>query len=246
MTSKYTCRCGKQYIRQDAFKRHETMCRLIYNYNYNRDNNGKAKAIEINENIQPTNTELYIMIVNLMNKYDKLQNDYDKLKSVMTKAKRDFDIIDYLKNNYECNISLIDFIKNTNFNINIHEFEYICEKGYSKGVLNLLLRYIKTYQSNVPICAFDIKINKIYVFIQDKWCIVDNDIQRQIFSLIDVKIFDAFKEWKNYYETKMDSDVFSEIYIKNMKKIMVDIDVKNKMMPLLYKNIMVNVKDIIK
>ena len=44
----------------------------------------------------------------------------------------------------------------------------------------------------------------------------------------------------------MDSDVFSEIYIKNMKKIMVDIDVKNKMMPLLYKNIMVNVKDIIK
>lgn len=244
MSFKYTCHCGKQYTRQDAFKRHETMCRLIYNYN--RNNNHYNKSIEINDNTEPTNAELYTMIVNLMNKYNKLQNDYDKLKSIITKAKRDFDIIDYLKNNYICNISLIDFINSTDFIINIHEFEYICEKGYSKGVLNLLLRYIKTYKYLVPICSFDIKINKIYVYLSQEWHIIDNDIQRQLFNAIDLKIFDAFKLWKKHYESKMDSDIFSEIYIKNMKKIMVDIDVKNKMMPLLYKNIMVNVKDFIK
>lgn len=229
--SKYTCSCGKQYIRQDAFKRHETMCKLMYNCSQGT--------------IEPTNAELYTMIVNLMGKYQHLQREYDKLKSIITKAKRDFDIVQHLKDNYKCNQEFIDFIKSTEFKIDVHEFEYICDKGYSKGVLDLLLRYFKTCD-NIPICAFDIKLNKIYVYIGGEWSIVDNDIQRQMFNAIDVKVFDGFKMWKNYYENKMDQDIFSEMYIKNMKKIMVDIEIKNKMMLRLYKNIVINVKDFVK
>ena len=79
--SELTCKCGKQYVRYDAFIKHKTLCQLVYK---NTD-----KTIEKSEsNYIPTNKELYIMLLELFNKYTKLYDDYTELKQYVSKVKK--------------------------------------------------------------------------------------------------------------------------------------------------------------
>ena len=235
--SKYTCTCGKQYVRQDAFKRHTTICQLVYNCNI--DN--------VSNLYQPTNHELYIMIINLMDKYNNLEKQYDKLKYLYNKSKRNIDPIEYLSNNYNCSLDIIDFINSKHLDIDIHKLDYICDKGYYKGVLSILINYINCNNCNNcnnncnPIVAINIKPNCIYVFYNKIWRVVDTKIQNKIFNIIDNKILATFHIWKLENQERLSSDTFSELYIKNMKKLMVDISVKNKIIASLYKSIVVNI-----
>lgn len=227
--SELTCKCGKQYVRYDAFIKHKTLCQLVYK---NTD-----KTIEKSEsNYIPTNKELYIMLLELFNKYTKLYDDYTELKQYVSKVKKKIDVLEYLNTNYILDINFIDFI--SRITITISDIDYILENGYIKSISYMLVKYIQEFsQDLIPIKCFKEKDQLIYVYINNKWIILDSENEYKLFNIIDCKLLASLKLWKDERNRQMEDDKFNELYIKAMKQILVQnikkLEVKKKLYKML-------------
>ena len=72
MSTQHVCRfCGKMYIRKKAYMQHILMCEI--------SKHGRMEAS--NNDYIPSNKELYQIIINLNDKYERLREDYDVLKT---------------------------------------------------------------------------------------------------------------------------------------------------------------------
>lgn len=222
----FECSCGKKYVRQDAFTRHKTLCQLVYNCDKNE------KSIEVN--YIPTNRELYIMLLELFKKYEKLQNDYSDLKHYVTNVKKKVNIIEYLNTNFICANNFLDFIGA--LDININHIDNICDNNYIKVVTELLINYIKN--NDAPIKRYN---KEIYIY-QNKWQILDSEIEKKFYNLLDCKILDCFNYWKLERERMMDNATFTDLYVKNMKKILISNSKKQEIKNILYKSLCDNIK----
>jgi hypothetical protein len=225
----FECFCGKKYIRPDAFARHKTLCQLVYN----------CDKIEKNIEVKyiPTNRELYIMLLELFKKYDKLQNDYSYLKHYVNKIKKNTNMIEYLNKNFICTNNFLDFI--SSIDININHIDTISDSNYIKVVTDLLINYIKN--NDAPIKCFK-KDSYIYIYHNNKWQIIDSEIEKKFYNLLDCKILDCFNYWKLEREGTLDHAIFRELYVKNMNKILISNSKKQEIKNILYKRLCDNIE----
>ena len=117
--STYVCSyCKKSYIRKTAFNNHQLKCDLI-----RICNNVKSKDEEDEEELpvkfNGSINDMYKLLINLNNKFEKLEADYNEIKKYVNVTKNNIDIIEYLNKNYD--YSEFDFIKflNSNLDLNI-------------------------------------------------------------------------------------------------------------------------------
>jgi hypothetical protein len=137
---KWECNiCSKQYVRKDAFDKHSLLC----NFNFEKS---RSELRYNGENLTApniSNEKLYLLLVDLSNKYDKLQNDYDELKKFVITKKKKINIIDYLNNNYITDESIdfdnyIEYIISNIINDGLYDSEKDCKKDYNNEYLNLI------------------------------------------------------------------------------------------------------------
>ena len=69
--------CSKKYIRKYSYDKHILLCRFEKNKNTEQQDIPKI-----------SNEKLYLLLVELSNKYDKLQYDYDELKKYVVMKKK--------------------------------------------------------------------------------------------------------------------------------------------------------------
>lgn len=175
---KYTCDiCNKQYVRKDAYNKHILLCATInrtYNNKFNYKNKLQQETSE--NNYEPSNKELFIMLTNLNSKYNKLMDDYSTLKNYIDNLKNKTNILDYLNSNCQSDISIFQFINN--INIDIQNLELIFKNGYLNGVYNILIEYFEKQTMDnidIPIKAFTRKNNVCYINIYS-----DNNIDNNL------------------------------------------------------------------
>tara|TARA_B100000900_G_scaffold414908_1_gene443011 strand:- start:1798 stop:2604 length:807 start_codon:yes stop_codon:yes gene_type:complete len=260
--SKYVCiYCNKSYIRKSAFNNHQINCKFI-----RICNNIKSKR-EIDEELDEKLDEeqelpikfdgsindIYKLLINLNNKFEKLQADYSEIKKYVNVTKNKIDIIQYLNINYDC--SEFDFNKFLNsIQITSIELEKVFEKDYVDGIFQILVDYIEKNKCNneIPIKAFNNKEGILYIYIKlpdsDKnWSIISEDQIKSIFKYFNKKLLPLFLEWKQVNEKQLHSDDFTLIYVKNMKRVLgTNFEKKNKNAMLqnkLYKYLKVNLKN---
>jgi hypothetical protein len=253
--STYVCSyCKKSYIRKTAFNNHQLKCELIRICN-NVKSKGEEDDEELPVKFNGSINDMYKLLINLNNKFEKLEADYNEIKKYVNVTKNKIDIIEYLNKNYDC--SEFDFIKFLNsIEVTNIELEKVFEKDYVDGIFQILIDYIEKIKHNneIPIKAFNNKEGVLYAYIKipdsDKnWSAISEDEIKSIYKYFNKKLLPLFLKWKEVNEKKLDPDDYTLIYVKNMKRVLgTNFEKKNKNAMLqnkLYKYLKVNLKNFV-
>tara|TARA_B100000902_G_scaffold282689_2_gene268713 strand:+ start:3161 stop:3994 length:834 start_codon:yes stop_codon:yes gene_type:complete len=270
MSLEYNCTyCNKVYVKKAAYNNHLLNCKFIricnniktnshLNDNTNDndyDNTNDNHYTQLDIKYDGTVNDLYKLLINLNNKFEKLQNDYDELKKYVNITKNKINVLEYLNNNF-CD-SLFDFnLFLDSISITSIELQIIFDKDYVDGIVDIIINYINKIKENdkfVPIKAFNNKENILYVYLKSqhsndhKWIVMDDDIINIIMKYFNRNLLPLFTEWKELYKDKVDPDSYTTIYVKNMKRVLAsNFEKKNKHAMLknkLYKYLKVDLKN---
>tara|TARA_B110000444_G_scaffold242325_1_gene259537 strand:- start:20387 stop:21172 length:786 start_codon:yes stop_codon:yes gene_type:complete len=256
MTS-YSCNyCNKSYIRKSAFNNHQLNCeltRICNNVKTNYQENKEETELDIKFN--GTINDVYKLLINLNNKFEKLETDYNELKKYATVCKNKIDIIEHLNKNFQYSDFNFDQFINSILITDI-ELQIIYEKDYIDGIFQIIVNHIEKikHDSNIPIKAFNNKEGVLYIYLNSldnshNWVIVDEDRIKSIMKYFDKKLLPLFIQWKDYYQLHHDPNDFTLIYVKNMKRVLgSNFEKKNKNAMLqnkLYKYLKINLKNFI-
>lgn len=253
--STYVCSyCKKSYIRKTSFNNHQLKCELIRicnNVKSKREEDDEELPVKFNGSIN----DMYKLLINLNNKFEKLEADYNEIKKYVNVTKNKIDIIEYLNKNYDCSefyfIKFLNSIEVTNI-----ELEKVFEKDYVDGIFQILIDYIEKIKHNneIPIKAFNNKEGVLYAYIKipdsDKiWTAISEHEIKSIYKYFNKKLLPLFLKWKEVNEKKLAPDEYTLIYVKNMKRVLgTNFEKKNKNAILqnkLYKYLKVNLKNFV-
>ncbi len=247
--------CGKQYIRKSALNNHLITCKfnMICKQSdlYDSNNNLNLRSV--------SNNDIYKLLVDLHNKYEKLQNDYDEIKKFVNISKNKIDIVDYLNQNYKCDkFDLNYFISQLTFSMD--DLHIVFKQNFVEGIMQILTKNIESYKNQnhdhnqnhnliLPIKAFVHKDNILYVYSENEWKVISNQEWDNFIKYFDKKLLTMFLQWKEETEMVMKSEEFSRLYPVYMKKVLSssyenknrNSIIKNK----LYKLLKVNIKNIV-
>jgi hypothetical protein len=187
-------------------------------------NNANSGAINIDLLKKDLNIHnLFAMVIMLYNKYEKLESEYTELKKYVAITKNKINILDYLNENFKQ-----EYMSNGGNNITKFmdelvigedQLQKIFKYDYVDGIFNIICDYINVKGSLFPIKCFNTKENVLYIFDGQLWLIMDDVYLRKFIKSFDKKILTKFVEWKKIAEKTIDPEIFGEIYIQNMKKV---------------------------
>ena len=266
--NKFICTyCKKIYIRKASYNNHLIKCKLCrFSSNCGKTESESESETELESESEPVVTmdslkkdltihNLFAMVIMLYNKYEKLENEYTELKKYVNVTKNKINILDYLNENFKH-----DFMNMDAGGSNITKFmdeivigedqlQKIFKYDYVDGIFNIICDYINVKGSLVPIKCFNTKENILYIFDGELWLIMDDNYLRKFIKSFDKKILTKFVEWKKIAEKTIDSEIFGEIYIQNMKKVIGgNYEKKNPIAMIknrLYKHLKVDLKSIV-
>lgn len=198
----WTCQiCSKKYLRKCALDKHILLCRF----------ESEKQLIDDYKVPNISNEKLYLLLVNLSNKYDKLQQDYNELKKYVTIKKKKIDIIEYLNTNYieDYNIKFDKFTENICekiMSVGYYEtnsisgdkkdfyncyLNYIFELNFINGIVKILTEiiYSEREKKNIPIKSFQ---QKDEIYILSELYNNDNDFKEKKWIIIE---YDNFKKF---------------------------------------------------
>ena len=230
--NKFICTyCKKIYIRKTSYNNHLIKCKLCrFSSNCGKTESVKtASVVTIDSLKKDINIHnLFAMVIMLYNKYEKLESEYTELKKYVAITKNKINILDYLNENFKCDYMNVCSVGNniTKFMdelvIGEDQLEKIFKYDYVDGIFNIICDYIDKLNvkgSLVPIKCFNTKENVLYIFDGELWLIMDDNYLRKFIKSFDKKILTRFVEWKKIAEKTIDTEIFGEIYIQNMKKV---------------------------
>ena len=255
INSLYNCAyCNKNYVRKTAYANHLIKCK--YASKHYKSNSVPLETLTLESLSRDVNIQnLFTMVIMLHNKYEKLESEYNELKKYVTVVKNKINILDYLNQNFkqdylDCGTNINNFI--ANLVIGQEHLEKIFKHDYVDGIFNIICEYIDRLNGTgllIPIKCFNTKENVLYIFDGQLWTIMDITYLRAFIKSFDKKLLTLFVEWKKYAEKTIDSEIFGEIYIQNMKKVIAgNYEKKNPLAMInnrLYKHLKVDLKSIV-
>jgi hypothetical protein len=223
----YNCEyCNKKYVRKSAYNNHLIKCKYSRgHYNY-KSNALPLETLTLESLSRDVNIQnLFTMVIMLHNKYEKLESEYNELKKYVCAVKNKINILDYLNENFKldylkCGVNIKNFM--ANLVLKQDHLQKIFKHDYVDGIFNIICEYIDTLNVKgelLPIKCFNTKENVLYIFDGVEWIIMDDTYLRVFIKSFDKKILTLFVEWKASAEKSIDAEIFGEIYIQNMKKV---------------------------
>jgi hypothetical protein len=225
----YNCSyCNKKYIRKSAYNNHLIKCKYATKQykSASKPLVSETEGLSLESLSRDVNIQnLFTMVIMLHNKYDKLESEYNELKKYVSVVKNKINILDYLNENFKHDF-LRDGANIKNFMTNLvlqqDHLQKIFKHDYVDGIFNIICEYIDTLNVKgilLPIKCFNNKENVLYIFDGVQWIIMDDTYLRAFIKSFDKKILTLFVEWKASAEKSIDAEIFGEIYIQNMKKV---------------------------
>lgn len=150
--------CQKKYKRKTMYEKHIIVCKI---------HNTSLRDIETDAiDVYDTKT-LSKLVITLYKKVDDLEK---KLKNNV--PDKNINIINWLNENERPDFSFKEWIKT--INIDEATIKNIIKRDYINGLTDLLDEYINN--SGIPLKAFDRKVNELYIYENDMWSIMNNEI----------------------------------------------------------------------
>ena len=270
MTNFICSSCKKEYISKAAYNNHQLKCNLR-NICQNMQRRELAPGLageqqEFDVKFNGSITDVYKLLINLNNKFDKLESDYNELKKYANITKNKIDVIEYLNVNFD--YGDFDFVKFLNsIQITETELQIIFDHDYINGIYQIITNHIEKHQYNIntPIKAFNTKEGVLYICLNTtettettettdsdpghKWVIMDDDHIKSVMKYFNKSLSSLFLNWQEVNKKKFGPDDFTPIYVKNMKRVFaINYEKKNMNAMLknkLYKHLKINLRNFV-
>lgn len=191
--------CGKSYVKRSNLDKHIILCDLL-------QKSKKSKILEEDEEPIPCQRKMFQMLIELGQKYNKLEEKVEEMSKWIVKKKKKINMLEWLNTNIVPNIVFdqlydkiiitdndIQFLLNNSFYDSLNEV-------FTKTIYNLS-------ESNSPIYAFIQKTNTFYIYDrkdnsgngQNSWIEFSREKFVKFFDKIHMKFIKTFCEWKKSY-----------------------------------------------
>ncbi len=209
----FTCsHCLRNYQRKTYFDRHVIACQYL-------SKTKRERVLEIEESADtPSVRELYAIIMELAAKCNTLETKMAAINKWAHITKQKLNITDWLNTTY-ANAKDYDQWFAT-LNVTKADLAVLFETDYVNGVVAILKPQLSPTYEVRPVRAFTSKENTFYIYRQ-KWVLCDDETFKKLMYLFDKQFMREFITWQNEHKNKVNTDEsFSEVYARNMKKIM--------------------------
>lgn len=251
-TPKYYCNfCAKEYKSRNGLEKHVALCEIIY-----KTKNNKKVSLEEEDEL-PSQRRLYQLLLDLSQKYNRLEEKVDEMNKWVAKKKKKINVLEWLNaNSLPTNITFENLCNK--IQVLEDDVEYLFTNTFLDTFMKIFSRTIDELETttNKPICAFEQKNGLFYIYEQDNqdkivgW----NPLSRENLILfanrLHRKISKALSEWKKNNSQKIkDDDKWAIIYDKTMSKVF-SVEIKqdatfNKIKNALFNYLKIDIKSII-
>ena len=224
----YTCYCcGKTYKKRETLDKHTVLCEII-----DKAKKKKSTTVE-NEEIIPSQKQMYNILVELTLKYRTLEEKMEEAQKWIDKAKKKINIEEWLNKNVKPLITFNDLSENQII-VTEENIEFLFKNNFIDTFFEVLIKnmdLLKINDENSPIQSFSQKANKIYVYdvsnINDinGISILFEELSREKLvkfgKQIHFKIVKELTEWKNKRGISVDEcEKTSQMYNNALMKLM--------------------------
>jgi len=220
----YTCECGKEYKDRQNLYRHKKTCKFdpTIEESNNITVNMIIDIIQRNQDILKENQEIKKLLLEQNNKVSEQNQEFKELIIQQNKEHNELinkfiereptQIINTTNNNnnnqsFNLNVFLNETCKDAmnvkefldNLNPTIDDLENVGEKGFVKGISEIILKSLRGMEVNKrPIHCTDIKREIVYLKEDDKWNKDDtnNSKMKELIRRVENKNFTNIYHWQ--------------------------------------------------
>jgi hypothetical protein len=213
--------CGKSYKKKTNLEKHVILCELL-------NKSKKSLVVEDNDDI-PSEKKMFQILLELGNKFNKLEEKVDELNKWVIKKKKKINVIEWLNANIKPEIQFDNIIEK----IIIHDddIKYLFENSFADTLNHIFSRNIYNLSdSEYPIFAFVQKSNIFYIYKNEEagWIELSKENLIKLLNKVYMKLFRTFRQHKINNADKIHNDEsFSLLCDKTCKKIM-DVDFRQE------------------
>ena len=206
--------CGKSYVKKTNLDKHIIICELL--------NKSKSSVIIEEEDDIPSQKKMYQILLELGNKFNKLEEKVDDLNKWVVKKKKKINVIEWLNINITPEIKFDSLIEK--IIITQDDVKYLFDNSFNDTLNNIFSRNIYNLsESEYPIFAFVQKSNIFYIY-EDKdacWMELNKDKLIKFLNRVHMKLLRVFGEYKKANSDKIrDDESFSILCDKTSVKMM--------------------------
>ena len=212
--------CGKSYVKRVNLDNHVIICELLHNRRKT-----SSLVIEDDEEPLPSQRKMFHMLIELGQKYNKLEEKVEELNKWVVKKKKKINILEWLNDNNTPNVlfdSIIDKIV-----VNEEDIKNLLENTFNDVLNDIFSRTIYNFnEAENPMFAFVQKANVFYVYEQidnnkKMWVELSKEKMVKFLNKVHTKILKAFCDFKKERIQEIrSSDNYSIKCDKTMIKIM--------------------------
>jgi len=206
--------CGKSYKQKSNLVKHVNLCELL--------NKSKKFLVVEDEEVIPSQRKMYEILLELGNKFNRLEEKVDELNKWVIKKKKKINVIEWLNTNITPKIKFDNLIEK--IIITDEDIKYLFENSFADTLNHIFSKNIyKLSESEYPIFAFVQKINIFYVYENEeaRWIELNREALIKFLNKVYMKIFHVFSQHKKNNADKICQDEsFSLLCDKTSVKIM--------------------------
>lgn len=207
--------CGKSYVKKTSLDKHTIICELL-----NDSKNLKYNLEE--ENDIPSQKKMYQILLELGNKFNRLEEKVDELNKWVIKKKKKINVIEWLNTNIKPEIKFENLIEK--IIITDDDVKYLFDNSFFDTLNNIFSRNIYNITENeYPIFAFIQKPNVFYIYDDEQlgWTELNKDKFIRFLNRVHMKLLRVYGEHKKENKDKIrDDESFSVLCDKTTVKMM--------------------------
>lgn len=191
--------CNKSYKKESNLIKHNNLCELLYN---SKNRKSVEDLIEI-----PSQRKLYLMLLELGDKFNKLEENVNEMNKWIVKKKKTINIIEWLNSNIKPDINFNKLCEK--IIVDNTDIDYLFGNSLIETLNNLFSKYIyNTSDNEKAIISFIHKVNTFYVYENDevKWIELTKEKLIKFVNKSHMKIQRFFYNWKKNKENDIKED----------------------------------------
>lgn len=213
--------CGKSYLKKTNLDKHVIICELL--------NNSKQKIIVEDEDEMPSQRKMYQLLLELGNKYNKLEEKVDELSKWVIKKKKKINVIEWLNTNITPQIAFDNLIEK--IVVDKNDIDYLFQNAFADTLNHIFSRNIyNRSETEYPIFAFVQKPNQFYIYENEevKWIEVNREKLVKFLNRVHTKLYRLYLEWKKENRAQIEEDEKVSLLCDKTTCKLMDIDFRQE------------------
>lgn len=205
--------CGKGYKTRGGLDKHLVLCEIIHKIK-------SGKKVGFPDEVEPPSPKImHQMILQLAEKYCKLEEKTTEMNKWVVKKKKKMDVVVWLnesvKPEYEFD-GIADHLI-----IDDDDVEFMLDNSLHETVYRVLFRVLVVDAVVVPVFAFNQKHGILYMYEKEQWTELPADRLTRLLNICQRKISKAMLDWKKKHRDEINaSDAFATRYDKAVLRLM--------------------------